>query len=105
MVERKNLNRSFSDKDFRFTQKGKNIYAICMGQANDELVIRSLKRDSPLYDYEIEDIGILGTDADIEYEVLDDGLHISIPESLNVSPYATTVKIIAGELMYLDLAQ
>ncbi len=105
MTERKNLDRKFSEQDFRFTTKGKDIFAICMGKPEGKVIISSLKKDSPLYDYEIENLQILGWDGDVNYEVTDDGLLISLPTDYNASGYATTFKIEGGELNCTNLAQ
>ena len=54
-----------------------------MGKPEGKVIISSLKKDSPLYDYEIENLQILGWDGDVNYEVTDDGLLISLPTDYN----------------------
>ncbi|NMH89932.1 alpha-L-fucosidase [Flavivirga algicola] len=105
MAERKNLERVFKSSDIRFTSKGKDIYAISMGKPEKEILIKSLKKKSPLYDYKISHIEILGSDVIPEYEIREDGLLIKIPEGFQVSNYATSFKIAGGDLIYSDLSK
>ncbi|TGV04167.1 alpha-L-fucosidase [Flavivirga rizhaonensis] len=105
MSERKNAGLVFSDSDFRFTQRGKDFFIICLGVPKEQVLIKALKKDSPLYDYEIESIELLGSKLKIEYEVLEAGLNIKIPSGDIVSPYATVFKIVSGDLKYKNLAE
>ena len=105
MAERKNLNRKFASDDFRFTRKGKDIYAICVGQPKESVLITTLKKDSPYYDYEIDRIEILGYNKPVNFEIKEEGLLIKIPADCKISEYATTFKIVSGKLMYHDLAK
>ena len=63
-----------------------------------------IKKDSPLYDYEIERIEILGSGTIVDFDETEDGFLINLPEGFESSEYATTFKIVGGDLKYTDLA-
>lgn len=70
----------FTPTDFRFTTKGRNIYAFCMGLAGDESLIKTL---GILYPDEIEEITMLGLDGQtLSWKLDDDGLHVEVPREL-----------------------
>jgi len=85
------------------------LFASCQSahveKKKTEVMIKTLKKDSPFYDYQIDHIEILGSNKNAEFEVRKKGLVIRIPSDLVVSDYATTFKIVGGDLMYTDLAR
>jgi hypothetical protein len=62
-------------KDIRFTMKDDCIYAICLGEIGDEVVIHSLAEH--LYPGEIAGISLLGDGGDLPWKL--NGKKIVIP--------------------------
>ncbi|WP_157637810.1 alpha-L-fucosidase [Flexithrix dorotheae] len=75
------LKIKYSEKDYRFTAKGDNIYVMTLGapQANEEILLTSFSRENLPEPVEISKISLLGNDAEIEWSLTDEGLKISIP--------------------------
>ena len=64
-------------RDFRFTQKGKNVYVLCMGQSeNGEYTIGSLGKDACLRD--IAKVEVLGA-GEAEYVHAAGSLTVRLP--------------------------
>jgi alpha-L-fucosidase len=70
----------YTAEDFRFTKKGDALYAIELGwPSNREAVIHSLGRAALGDHAKIASVVLLGSDAKLEFEQRDDGLHIQLP--------------------------
>ncbi len=71
---------AFTPYDFRFTAKGKTLYALQLGwPRNEETVIQSLRTNGPAGEQKISTIALLGSDATLRFEQQGDGLHIRVP--------------------------
>ena len=68
----------YTSEDFRFTTKGKNLYAIELGWPDSgETVIQSL--GTVVGGRPIESVALLGSDAKLQAQQKADGLHIQLP--------------------------
>jgi alpha-L-fucosidase len=74
-------NASYSEKDFRFTQKDNILYCICMGVPKGEIKIKSLGSRGRLFQNEIKSIELLGSDASIVFKQNINDLTLSMPAS------------------------
>lgn len=79
----------FTADDIRFTSKGDDLYAICLGRSGDQIRIKSLGRK---YTNEIKSVSILGLPKKLNYRMDQDGMLIDVPEKVP-SKYATVFKI------------
>jgi alpha-L-fucosidase len=83
----------FTERDFRFTQKGKVLYAIELAwPTNGEAVITCLSSGKPGV-RKIGSVALLGLDRPLQYEQLNDGLHIHLPLTA-VGKYAYAFRIV-----------
>ena len=73
--------KAYTPKDFRFTYKGGCVYAFQLRPQGREVVIRCFA-EKGMYDFLLKNVEILGCTEAIAYERRNDGLHISIPESV-----------------------
>jgi len=86
-------NAEYTKDDFRFTQKGNALYAICMGVPEDEVTIRSLGSRGRLYEGDILSIELLGSDAALSYQHNSLDLRVQMPEGFE-GEHACVFKII-----------
>ena len=71
--------KPYTSEDFRFTTKGKNLYAIELGwPASGQAVIHMLG-SSALGSQRIQSVTLFGSDSKVGFEQQADGLHISAP--------------------------
>jgi alpha-L-fucosidase len=83
----------FTEQDFRFTQKGKALYAIELAwPSSGEAVITCLSSGKPGV-RKIGSVALLGLDRALQYEQLNDGLHIHLPLTA-VGKYAYAFRIV-----------
>lgn len=73
-------NAAYTDQDFRFTQKGNTLYAICLDIPQGEISIRALGSRGRLFEGEIESIELLGSDQVIEYKHNSMNLTLQFPD-------------------------
>jgi alpha-L-fucosidase len=66
----------FTAKDIRFTAKGNDLYAICLGWPEEQVVVESLHA---LYESEIRSVKMLGVDRELEWSLTGEGLKITPP--------------------------
>ncbi|VGO22459.1 alpha-L-fucosidase [Pontiella sulfatireligans] len=66
--------------DIRFTQNGKNLYAIVLGWPGEALSIRTLGHAGKLYPGDIQSISLLGSDEKMEWEQTADTLTVKFPK-------------------------
>ncbi|GAA4947352.1 alpha-L-fucosidase [Algibacter agarivorans] len=91
LSEEKNADNT--SKDVRFTTKGETLYAIVLDWPNEgEKVIRTLKKGNEYLKRDITSIQLLGHEGDLNFEIKNDGLHISLPKQ-KVGNHAFTFKI------------
>ncbi|MCJ8323326.1 MAG: alpha-L-fucosidase [Rhizobiales bacterium] len=70
----------FTAVDFRFTTKGRNLYAICMGQPGDESIVCTM---ALLYQEEVKSVTLLGKEnRPLKWKLTEDGLHIQLPTDM-----------------------
>jgi alpha-L-fucosidase len=80
---------TYSAKDIRFTTKGSNLYATCLGWPEEPVILRTFAKrayfdylgrcDILLYESEIESISMLGDDQPLDWSMTDEGLVIQPP--------------------------
>jgi alpha-L-fucosidase len=71
--------QEYTAEDFRFTTKGNNLYAIELAwSSGKEAVIHSLS-EGALKGKQIRSVALLGSDAQLTYDLRADGLHIGLP--------------------------
>ena len=69
---------TYTPKDFRFTCKGDNLYAICLAWPGTEASIRTVWER--LYPSEIVSIELLGVEKKLKWRMEDDAIHKEVPE-------------------------
>lgn len=81
----------FTNKDFRFTTKGDDLYVIAMGCPKDDtLKIRTLKNSGPKGT--ITSVELLGYEGQLPFEQTDDYLKVTLPSDKPCN-YAYAMKI------------
>jgi alpha-L-fucosidase len=85
-------NASYTEKDFRFTQKDNTLYAICMDVPAGEIFINSLGTRGRLYEGDILSISLLGSKERLKYSQSETGLSIEMPKNFT-GKYSTVFKI------------
>ncbi len=70
----------YTSEDIRFTQNGKNLYAICLDWPGEEIAIRTLGYNGKLHPNTIERISILGCNEEISWEHTPDALNVRFPK-------------------------
>lgn len=88
----KNENASYTEKDFRFTQKENTLYAICLGIPEGEVVIRTLGSRGRLFEGDILSMKLLGSDEKLDYVQNSMDLKVQMPKSFE-GKYACVFKI------------
>ncbi len=72
---------NYTAEDFRFTKKNGKLYAIELGwPANHLAVIRSVVPATLKDGEHVRLVRLLGSDGDLRFEQLPDGLHVSLPD-------------------------
>jgi alpha-L-fucosidase len=85
--------KPYSAEDFRFTEKGGTLYAIELGwPANHEAVIHSLTAATLGKGRQIHSMQLLGSEGNLHFEQLADGLHVHLPEQA-AGKYAYALRI------------
>lgn len=82
----------YTAEDIRFTQKGKNLYAICLDWPGELLNIRSLGSFSKLYPGDIKSIQLLGSEDKVDWTQDAEGLHVQFPKD-KPCDFAYVIKI------------
>lgn len=77
--ERYPNNAVYNEKDIRFTQKDNFLYAICLGNPDNEITIKTLGNRGKLFEGDIKSISLLGNNKKLEYEHKPYGLTIKLP--------------------------
>lgn len=71
----------YTAQDIRFTQNGKNLYAICMDWPNEKVTIRTLGSLGKLYPNDIKSIQLLGSQSQLKWEQTKEGLIVTFPKN------------------------
>ncbi len=85
-------NASYTEKDFRFTQKDNVLYVTCLGTPKGEISIRSLGNRGRLFEGDIISIELLGSKDKITYMQNEKNLIMQIPTNFE-GKFATVFKI------------
>lgn len=72
----------YTDKDIRFTTKGQNLYAFCLDVPENNIIIKSLGKNSTLNNKKITAVKLLGSNEKVQWKQEDDSLVITKPASL-----------------------
>jgi alpha-L-fucosidase len=71
---------AYTPEDFRFTTKSGLVYAIQLGWPSDrEAVIHALGSSALAHGHKVGSVELLGSGAQLQFQVLPDGLHIHLP--------------------------
>ena len=73
------LNPEATSDDIRFTRSGSDLYAIMLGWPHEEVLIRSLAASAGLFNGEIYGISMLGSNAELQWELGSAGLTVKLP--------------------------
>jgi alpha-L-fucosidase len=85
--------KPYTAEDFRFTEKNGVLYAIELGwPANHEAIIHALTPATLDNGKQIHSIQLLGSEGNLPFEQLADGLHVRLPEQ-PASKYAYAIRI------------
>jgi len=74
-----NENYKFNSKDIRFTTKDGILYAFCLGIPSEDILIRSLGKNSKFSERPVASVKMLGSDDKIRWTQLADGMIIKKP--------------------------
>jgi alpha-L-fucosidase len=74
-------NNDFSPRDIRFTQKDGVLYAFVLAPPSEDIVIKTLATGG-VYDGDIDEITLLGSDQAVTWSRTSDALTIQLPETL-----------------------
>jgi len=86
--------KTFGSQDFRFTTRGDTLYAIALALPdNGRLLVRSLASGNG----EVRKVALLGHRARLDWSQTDQGLEVSLPESLPCE-HALTLKVSGRDL-------
>jgi len=72
-------NFGFDEKDIRFTTRGGNLYAFCLGVPTEDVRIKSMASGSEYFDKEIASISMLGSKEKLQWKQTADALIITKP--------------------------
>ena len=84
--------QTFTGQDIRFTTRGETLYAIVLDWPGEELVIRSLSTNLRLYEGEVGEVQLVGSDEPIEWIRDEIGLRVKMPKNKPCN-YAFTLRI------------
>jgi alpha-L-fucosidase len=79
-----NENYKFNSKDIRFTTKDGFLYAYCLGTPSEDIIVKSLGKNSKYSGDQIASVKMLGSDAKVKWSVTENGLVIKKPAKLPV---------------------
>ncbi|MFY0601274.1 MAG: alpha-L-fucosidase [Cyclobacteriaceae bacterium] len=74
--------KPYTHEDFRFTQKGNNIYAFCMNKGEGNYTIKSFGKGSDLLDKKIKSVKLSGSNEKLKWKQSVEGLIINPPSTL-----------------------
>jgi alpha-L-fucosidase len=70
---------AFTGQDFRYTARGRyTMYAICIGRAGNEALLRSLGSNMKILTGEIADVKVLGSEEPVAWSRDADGLRVRV---------------------------
>lgn len=74
--------RAYQSKDIRFTTKGNNLYAFCMGKPVEEIKINSLGKASKIAVRKVMSVTMLGSNEKLKWKQQAEALVIELPSKL-----------------------
>jgi len=77
-----NEDYKFNSKDIRFTEKDGFLYAFCLGTPTQDILIKSLGKNSKYYGSPVASVKMLGSELKIRWSVGADGLTIKKPSKI-----------------------
>jgi len=77
-------NYKFSYKDIRFTSKDGTLYAFCLGSPTEDILIRSLGKNSKFSGSPVASVKMLGSDVKVRWSQVENGMVIKKPSKLPV---------------------
>ncbi len=83
---------TYTAEDIRYTQKGRDLYAICLGWPGTAARLRTLGHQGKLYPGEVKSVHLLGHDGALEWEHDADALRVRLPVT-KPCEYAYALKI------------
>lgn len=87
--------QNFTADDIRYTQHGKNLYAIALGwPTGGDLRLHTLWKNNPYTAGPVCSVELLGSNEKIHFEQKEDGLHIQLPAQKPDEPaYTFRIKV------------
>jgi len=88
--------KPYTEEDIRFVVKENILYAhVLAWPTEDKLTIKSLAKDSPLFEGELKDIQLLGSDKKVIFQRTEKGLIVTLPSSAKPNEISLVLKIIS----------
>ena len=73
----------YTNKDMRYTKKGNNIYATFFGWPDgDHVILETFAKGNLEGDFVVENVTLMDYDDKVNWELIDDGLKIELPEEM-----------------------
>lgn len=84
-TEKEYFELKYTAKDIRYTTKENIIYAILLGgsQAGENILLEAFSRENTPVKVEVTDVVLLGSQAKIAWKDTDNGLAITVPDTLS----------------------
>ncbi|WP_139958596.1 alpha-L-fucosidase [Flavicella sediminum] len=83
----------YTAEDIRFTQNGKNLYAICMEWPGESVVIRTLGKNGKLHPGDLKSVSLLGSEENLKWKQTEKGLEVQFPKA-KPCDFAFVLKIV-----------
>ena len=80
--DRFNEEYKFNSKDIRFTEKDGFLYTFCLGTPTQDILIKSLGKNSKYYGSPVVSVKMLGSDVKVKWTERPDGLIINKPAKI-----------------------
>ncbi|WP_282134036.1 alpha-L-fucosidase [Seonamhaeicola maritimus] len=71
---------NYTSEDIRFTQYGKNLYAICMEWPEEKITIRTLSSKGKLFPGDIKSVSMIGSKEIITWKQTEAGMVVQFPK-------------------------
>jgi alpha-L-fucosidase len=75
-------NYKLSFKDIRFTTKDGNLYAFCLGIPTEDIIIKSLGKNSSFVENQVSSVKMMGVDVKVKWSQENDRLVIKKPSRI-----------------------
>ena len=74
------VNADNTVEDIRFTQKGNSLFVFVLDWPTSDVMIRSLGKKAALLDKKVKRMELLGSNAEIKWEIADEAMKITFPK-------------------------